>query len=143
MILNLIIFTFFQSRGENVISEVEAKVLAAKINAVYVETSSKTRKQLKDAFDAAILAGLPVIHAKKPFWKKLLCLYQIVQKIIRLPTQKCWYFLNIMYFGIVIVQFLLYIELVIGYLLIKFTISIQVGRQVPTYILHRQVHKLT
>ncbi|KOB72221.1 Rho-related GTP-binding protein RhoU [Operophtera brumata] len=63
-----------KSRGESVISEAEAKALAAKINAVYVETSSKTRKQLKDAFDAAILAGLPVRQTKKPLWKKLFCI---------------------------------------------------------------------
>lgn len=64
----------FQGRNEQVVSEVEAKALAAKINAVYIETSAKTRKQLKDAFDAAILAGLPIIQAKRPFWKKLFCL---------------------------------------------------------------------
>uniref|UniRef100_A0A1E1WS78 Rho-related GTP-binding protein RhoU n=1 Tax=Pectinophora gossypiella TaxID=13191 RepID=A0A1E1WS78_PECGO len=63
-----------RNRGEHPVTENEAKALAAKINAVYVETSSKTRKQLKDAFDAAILAGLPVIKSKKPFWKKLLCI---------------------------------------------------------------------
>ncbi|XP_013136743.1 PREDICTED: uncharacterized protein LOC106101917 [Papilio polytes] len=60
--------------GEHAVTEMEARALATKINAVYVETSAKTRKQLKDAFDAAILAGLPVVHAKRPFWKKLLCL---------------------------------------------------------------------
>lgn len=63
-----------KGRGEHVVSEVEAKALATKINAVYIETSAKTRKQLKDAFDAAILAGLPIRLGKKPFWKKLLCL---------------------------------------------------------------------
>ncbi|XP_045446076.1 uncharacterized protein LOC123654202 [Melitaea cinxia] len=63
-----------KSRGEHPVTEAEARALAAKINAVYVETSAKTRKQLKDAFDAAILAGLPVIQHKRPFWKKLLCL---------------------------------------------------------------------
>lgn len=73
MILNCNNFTF-QSRGEHVVTEVEAKALAAKIDAVYIETSAKTRKQLKDAFDAAILAGLPIRHGKKSFWKKLFCL---------------------------------------------------------------------
>ncbi|CAH2229151.1 jg20764 [Pararge aegeria aegeria] len=63
-----------RARGEHAVTEVEARALAAKINAVYVETSAKTRRQLKDAFDAAILAGLPVISSKRPFWKKLLCL---------------------------------------------------------------------
>ncbi|XP_022816383.1 uncharacterized protein LOC111349492 [Spodoptera litura] len=63
-----------RSRGEHVVTELEAKALAAKIDAVYIETSAKTRKQLKDAFDAAILAGLPIRHCKKPFWKKLFCL---------------------------------------------------------------------
>ncbi|XP_041976685.1 uncharacterized protein LOC121731350 [Aricia agestis] len=63
-----------RSRGEHAVTEAEAKALASKINAVYVETSAKTRKQLKDAFDAAILAGLPVIQAKRPLWKKLLCI---------------------------------------------------------------------
>ncbi|VVD04048.1 unnamed protein product [Leptidea sinapis] len=62
------------SRGEQPVTEIEAKVLAAKINAAYIETSAKTRKQLKDAFDAAILAGLPVVQTKKPIWKKLLCI---------------------------------------------------------------------
>ncbi|XP_045493198.1 uncharacterized protein LOC123692486 [Colias croceus] len=63
-----------RARGEHAVTEVEARALAAKINAVYVETSAKTRKQLKDAFDAAILAGLPVIQPKRSIWKKLLCL---------------------------------------------------------------------
>ncbi|CAK1552841.1 unnamed protein product [Leptosia nina] len=63
-----------RARGEHAVTEAEAKALAAKINAVYVETSAKTRKQLKDAFDAAILAGLPVIKSKRPLWRKLLCL---------------------------------------------------------------------
>ncbi|XP_034824908.1 uncharacterized protein [Maniola hyperantus] len=63
-----------RSRGEHAVTEVEARTLAAKINAAYVETSAKTRKQLKDAFDAAILAGLPVISSKRPLWKKLLCI---------------------------------------------------------------------
>ncbi|CAH2107031.1 unnamed protein product [Euphydryas editha] len=64
-----------KTRGEHAVTETEARALAAKINAVYVETSAKTRKQLKDAFDAAILAGLPVIQHKRPLWKKLLCLH--------------------------------------------------------------------
>ncbi|KAI5644043.1 ras family domain-containing protein [Phthorimaea operculella] len=63
-----------RNRGEHPVSEADAKALAVKINATYIETSSKTRKQLKDAFDAAILAGLPVIETRKPLWKKLLCL---------------------------------------------------------------------
>ncbi|XP_037874799.1 uncharacterized protein LOC101746732 [Bombyx mori] len=63
-----------RNRGEHVVTEAEAKVLAARINAVYIETSSKTRRQLKDAFDAAILAGLPVIQSKKSVWKKMCCL---------------------------------------------------------------------
>ncbi|XP_059052490.1 uncharacterized protein LOC131847059 [Achroia grisella] len=63
-----------RARGEHPITEMEARALAAKINAIYIETSSKTRKQLKDAFDAAILAGLPVIQNKKPFWKKMCCI---------------------------------------------------------------------
>ncbi|RVE42246.1 hypothetical protein evm_013105 [Chilo suppressalis] len=63
-----------RARGEHPVTDAEAKALAAKINAVYVETSAKTRSQLKDAFDAAILAGLPVIQSKKPFWKKLFCI---------------------------------------------------------------------
>ncbi|KAI8429215.1 hypothetical protein MSG28_007740 [Choristoneura fumiferana] len=63
-----------RTRGEHVVTEAEARALAAKINATYIETSAKTRKHLKDAFDAAILAGLPVIQTKRPFWKKLLCL---------------------------------------------------------------------
>lgn len=63
-----------KNRGEHVVSEMEARALATKINAVYIETSAKTRKQLKDAFDAAILAGLPILQGKKPFWKKLFCL---------------------------------------------------------------------
>lgn len=67
-------FSKFQARGEHAVTEMEARALAAKINAVYVETSAKTRKQLKDAFDAAILAGLPVIQSKRPLWKKLLCI---------------------------------------------------------------------
>ncbi|XP_063821256.1 uncharacterized protein LOC135071395 [Ostrinia nubilalis] len=63
-----------RARGEHPVTETEARALAAKINAVYVETSAKTRKQLKDAFDAAILAGLPVYQTKRPFWKRLFCL---------------------------------------------------------------------
>ncbi|XP_037978560.1 GTP-binding protein rhoC [Plutella xylostella] len=63
-----------RARGEHVVTEAEAKALAAKINATYIETSAKTRKQLKDAFDAAILAGLPVVAGKRPRWKSLFCL---------------------------------------------------------------------
>ncbi|KAL4710509.1 hypothetical protein ACJJTC_008911 [Scirpophaga incertulas] len=63
-----------RARGEHPITEAEAKALASEIHAVYVETSAKTRRQLKDAFDAAILAGLPVIQTKRPFWKKLFCI---------------------------------------------------------------------
>lgn len=72
----ILYFTSFQSRGEHPVTETEAKALGTKINAVYMETSSKTRKQLKDAFDAAILAGLPVIQNKRPLWKKLFCISQ-------------------------------------------------------------------
>ncbi|GBP27592.1 Cell division control protein 42 homolog [Eumeta japonica] len=61
-------------RGERPVSEDEARALAAKIGAVYVETSAKTRTKLKDAFDSAILAALPVMETKRPFWKKLLCI---------------------------------------------------------------------
>lgn len=75
LFFNECIFNNFQTRGEHVVTEADAKALAAKINATYIETSSKTRKQLKDAFDAAILAGLPVREAKRPLWKKLFCLY--------------------------------------------------------------------
>lgn len=60
-------------RGEHVVTEAEAKALAMKINAVYMETSAKTRTKLKDAFDSAILAALPVMKKKKPIWKKLCC----------------------------------------------------------------------
>ncbi|XP_063532495.1 uncharacterized protein LOC134743100 [Cydia strobilella] len=63
-----------RSRGEHVVTDAEARALAAKINATYIETSAKTRKNLKDTFDAAILAGLPVLQSKRPFWKKLLCI---------------------------------------------------------------------
>ncbi|XP_053603157.1 ras and EF-hand domain-containing protein-like [Plodia interpunctella] len=63
-----------RARGEHPVTETEARALAAKIDANYIETSAKTRKQLKDAFDAAILAGLPVRHSRKPFWKKLFCM---------------------------------------------------------------------
>lgn len=60
-------------RGEHVVSDAEARSLAAKLGAVYVETSARTRTGLKDAFDAAILAALPITKPKKPFWKKLCC----------------------------------------------------------------------
>lgn len=72
--INHFIF-MFQAQCESPVTESEAKLLASKLNAPYIETSSKTKSRLKDVFDSAILAALPVTKKKTPFWKKLLCVY--------------------------------------------------------------------
>lgn len=73
---DLNVLNTLRCRGEHVVTEEEAKILASTINATYIETSAKTRTHLKDAFDSAIQAALPVVYVeKKPIWKKLFCIY--------------------------------------------------------------------
>ncbi|EFA10741.1 cell division control protein 42 homolog [Tribolium castaneum] len=50
----------------------EARQLADRLNAPYVETSAKTCQHLKEAFDQAIMLALKKNKKRKP-WRKLCC----------------------------------------------------------------------
>lgn len=50
----------------------EARQLADRLNAPYVETSAKTCQHLKEAFDLAITLALKK-HKKRKAWRKLCC----------------------------------------------------------------------
>lgn len=61
------------SNGQRPVSLSDAKELAKRLNAPYIETSAKTGKDLKEAFDMAIIVALKRQNRKKKFWRKLCC----------------------------------------------------------------------
>ncbi|KAG5869706.1 hypothetical protein JTB14_033303 [Gonioctena quinquepunctata] len=59
--------------GQRPISPSEAKGLAERLNAPYIETSALACTHLKEAFDMAIVIALKRQKKPRKVWKKLMC----------------------------------------------------------------------
>ncbi|XP_018568684.1 cdc42 homolog [Anoplophora glabripennis] len=70
---NIEVINRLRDVGQRPVLSSEAKGLAERLNAPYIETSALACTHLKEAFDIAILRALERQRMKKRFWKKLCC----------------------------------------------------------------------
>ncbi|KAJ8918613.1 hypothetical protein NQ315_013119 [Exocentrus adspersus] len=71
---NIDVINRLREVGQRPVLSSEAKGLAERLKAPYVETSALACTRLKEAFDMAIVMALERQRKKKKFWKRLCCI---------------------------------------------------------------------
>ncbi|KAJ8964552.1 hypothetical protein NQ314_004851 [Rhamnusium bicolor] len=70
---NIDVINKLREVGQRPVLSSEAKGLAERLNAPYIETSALACTHLKEAFDMAIVIALERQRKKRKLWKKLCC----------------------------------------------------------------------